>query len=432
MAKDFDFCNVNTIGTTDELLIDGYLRTTNRSSFVIPPLVHKLCVAFRQGSAQHLWTVDPMTLLQMKNCANGQRFVSPTFDIEHLSWQFEVYPNGGRRNRAGSFDIIPVLVHMPSSWGKIECFIVIRCLETMSSFMTYTKIECGEKFTWEPRAMLHSEIESSDSLSLSIEVHIHSIDQKNHRGLVYYSDLEPRDQSVEWNIDREMLQELNPLTGHQGKIIASPIYGGMYCFVLQRDDPLIRFHIRLCAMPRHRGAAIDLLCTFQITAKGKDFEKVDNYSESITLSLEDMWMTKEYLSVVEVINSDSLHFKVDIKEKRDEDNAEDQMTVKYWKEKVRQEFEHKRRLSLESMELPKELIVAQTSEKMAVTLAQSQHDDNSELKEAEALSEYSGVSEYSDLPDVWDQSVRMIVDRFESLEFDVQSLKSQMLVVMSL
>merc|ERR1712130_365493 len=147
---------------------------------------------------------------------------------------------------------------------------------------------------------------------------------------------------------------------------------------------------------------------------------------------EDMWMTKEYLSVVEVINSDSLHFKVDIKEKRDEDNAEDQMTIKYWKEKVRQEFEHKRRLSLESVELPKELIVAQTSEKMAVTLAQSQHDDDSELKEAEALSEYSGVSEYSDLPDVWDQSVRMIVDRFESLEFDVQSLKSQMLVLMSL
>ena len=145
MVKGFVFSNL-------KLLIDGYLRTINRSSFVIPPLVYKLCVAFRQGSAQHLWTVNPVTLRQTKNCANGQRVLSPTFEIEYLTWRFEVFPNGDGTESEGEFEIRPILYDLPLTWGEIECFIVIRCLETISTcFCAHDEIEKGVECIWEKR-----------------------------------------------------------------------------------------------------------------------------------------------------------------------------------------------------------------------------------------------------------------------------------------
>ena len=375
MAKDFDFYNLNTICTSDKLLIDGYLRTVNRSSFAIPRLVYKLCVVFRQSSAQHLWTVNPVTLHQMKNCMAGQRFVSPTFEIEYLSWHFDVFPKGSGTDRIGSFDILPVLSYIPSSWDSIECFIVIRCLETISTcFSWHGEVKKGAQYRWRKRAMIFSELDALESLSFSFEVHVQSISLKHSFRDVYCRDIRAIDQSVEWKIDRETLQKFK--TAHEDKVISSPICGGMYCIILLKTNSNILFGLQLCGRTSHRNA-IDILCTMDIMAKGNDFENVCKHSVVMTLSESVGWMTKEYLSLIDLLRSKSLSFKIDIKEQREKDNVEDRAAINYWRNKIRRD--RKRRSEgkqqekvpnaldrIKSLESFKESTMVQTAEILAM------------------------------------------------------------------
>ena len=159
-----DVWKSHTIGITQELLINGFLRSINCTPMDIPPLVYTLCVSYRLGSAQHLWSVDPSTLEQMKNSESGREFLSPTFEIESLLWQFKACPNG----TGGSFDVFIKSVHMPSSWQCIECCVIIQCLQTLSGSIMYYAFPKGETYGWRDDVMKHSEIQSLDFCHLQL------------------------------------------------------------------------------------------------------------------------------------------------------------------------------------------------------------------------------------------------------------------------
>ena len=327
-----DLQSATTIGIAEELLMNGYLRSINHSSFDIPPLIYKLCVLYRLGSAQYLWTVDPSTLQQMKNCANETMFFSPIFEIEGLLWKIKICPNGDSEENDGSFDVFLESESMPSSWKHIECCISTECFETMAKNIMFTSFTTKEVFGWAKDAMLHSEIQTLDSLSISIGVAIHRIVLKEDGRVFYERKVVPKNHSVQWRISPKMLQKLK--TGHIGKQLCSPIYGKMYSVHLWRNNEsdwaLI---VSLCALPKKKGT-IDLSWTFEIDAKGQDFEKVD--TQSIQTSLETInnegnslgWIYK-IISVDDVLKCDSLVLKINMNVGR-EDNAQHQKAIDYW------------------------------------------------------------------------------------------------------
>lgn len=131
------------IGVRDELLVSGFLRALNGSPIHLAPLIN-LCILYRLGSAQHLWTIDQSTLQQMKHCAVGQRVESPTFEIEGLLWQFVIYPNGYNHNNRGCCNSFIKLVHIPSDWKHIEFCSRMQCLETLTEYVMYKELAKGE------------------------------------------------------------------------------------------------------------------------------------------------------------------------------------------------------------------------------------------------------------------------------------------------
>ena len=228
----------------DELLISGFLRTINGSSFDIASLIYNLCILYRLGSAQHLWTVDPSTLQQMKNCEIGQSVESPTFEIESLSWQFVAYPNGDYEESLGqgNFDLFAKLVYIPSSWKHVE---------TMSEYVIYTELTKGQLYGWPGNLMLFSEIEPLSFISFSIAITIQRIILKEDDSIFYERNNAETNQSVEWNVDRERLQALK--LAHEGKQIWSNLYGGMYGLILTRTDSVVDLGLKVQRMCNCHG-----------------------------------------------------------------------------------------------------------------------------------------------------------------------------------
>ena len=171
------FRNINTIARPEQLLVAGYLRSINHSSLDVPPLIYNLCILFRLRSAQYLWTIDPSTLQQMKNCENLRKFLSPTFNIEGISWGFMLYPNGQSMTNVGSVDLFIRLMNMPPEWLYIACSIKLYCPE----MMTANVLRIGSSFSrrqaigWARNRMTVSEIQQLDSLSFSVEIKILAI-----------------------------------------------------------------------------------------------------------------------------------------------------------------------------------------------------------------------------------------------------------------
>ena len=349
-----DFWKSHTIGVTEEILINGFLRSINSAPMDIPPLVYTLCVSYRLGSAQHLWSVDPSTLQQMKDCESEREFLSPIFDIEGLLWQFKACPNGTDDNE-GSFDLFIKSVHMPSSWQCIECCIIIQCLETLSGSVMYYAFPKGEAYGWPDNAMEHSEIESLESLSFSIEIQVHRIILKKDELIFYERDIVATDQCVEWNVGREMMDKLR--SAHVGKQMAcSTIYGGMYCLMVERQESHIDFCLILCALPKGKRK-VDSSWTFEMMAKGDQFEKVDTHSMSMELTMEGLgdnnWWHSHTLSVEDLMKSDSLVFKVNIMVHDEENDARDQKTIDYWSKLVEKQYVEEMKENTELPSIPK-------------------------------------------------------------------------------
>ena len=333
-----------SIAITEKLLTREFLRPLNRTSCDIAPLIHNLCVLYRLGSAQHLWTVDASTLQQMKNCDVGQAFESPIFEIEGLSWQFEAYPNAEDEQGAGGFDLFIKLVHIPSSWKNIVCCIKIQCLETMTEYSNACVFSKGEAFAWPVNSMLFSEIESLDSLSFSIEIEMHKIILDECDRVFYEQNIVATNQAVEWKIDRERLQTLK--TAHDGKRVWSNIYGEIYNASLLREGSNILFFLNLIALPTDQRY-LRLSWTSEMIANGNDIEKTDIKSGSQGFKENEVehnaLLNKHKLSLSELMQCDSLIFKFNVKSHGEEDDAKDQMIMEYWSGMARHQHEDERK-----------------------------------------------------------------------------------------
>ena len=264
----------------NEFLISGFLRALNRScqsSFDIAPLIYNLCVLYRLGSAQHLWTVDQSTLQQMKSCQNGERVKSPTFEIEGMQWQLVICPNGYSEKNEGSCDLFIKSVYMPSSWKHVEVTYRFQCLETMAEYVMHRELRKGQMCGWSRNSMLFSEIESLNFLSFSINLTIQRIVLKEADRVLFERDNVATDQRVEWKIDGERLQILK--TGHEGRCLCSNTYGGMYCLTLSREENDIHLGLHALAMPRGKSE-LKLSWTARMIVKGDEFKKMWKMNKS--------------------------------------------------------------------------------------------------------------------------------------------------------
>ena len=345
------------IEVRDELLISGFLRALNRSSFDIAPLIYNLCILYRLGSAQHLWTIDQATLQQMKHCAIGQHIESPTFEIEGLIWQFVIYPKGYNGKNRGSCDLFIKLVHIPSDWKHIEFCSRIQCLETLTEYVMYKELAKGEMWGWPKNSMLFSEIGPLNFLSFSINFTIQRIVLKENDRVFFERDNVATNQCVEWKIDRERMQILK--TGLQEKILWANLYGGMYYLGVKRTDVGMKCGLKVRGLPRGK-TDIQLLWTIEIIAEGDDFKKLkkmDKFSKTfkrgeleqaggsgvIPFSFEQMQF---------IMQCDSLIFKVNIKCDSIPDNKGDQLTIDYWtKLRMKQDGDEEKESAVKSNDI---------------------------------------------------------------------------------
>ena len=111
-------------------------------------------------------------------------------------------------------------------------------------------------------------------------------------------------------------------------------------------EPNIGMGLTLIAQPTDKRQ-IELKWTVTVIAKGEDFEKVDEQSMSIDLTV-DVLCGKKYgftvLSVEDLMKCNSLVFKVDIKVCNIEDDVRTQNAISYWTKKA----EHQREVGSET------------------------------------------------------------------------------------
>ena len=357
-----NFANIDKIANKEKSLTTGYLRSINHSRFHIPPLIYKLCIWYRLRSAQYLWTIDPSTLLQMKNAAIEQQFSSPTFNIEGISWRLDAYPNGYDVHSSspmlymsnlipsneGSFDLFFRLVHMPSTWDRIGCCIKVQCLETMFSKVTHTGLvthgySAGCPMNW----MLFSEIQSLDSLSFSIEIIYYVINLRDNNRVLYEREIVLSDQSLEWSVDPKIIQKLKSSVYQRGQW---EIFGGspLYALSLTSSFQSVAFGLRLCALPSP-SQSHDISWTVQVIATGHEYEKVESETTRNVITLNNTGPSgilrmreSVMLSVEDLMSTDSLTVRVNIKVHDDDCIVDDQYTTNHWTELAQRQQKEKR------------------------------------------------------------------------------------------
>ena len=276
-------------------------------------------------SGSYTWNVDEITLQQMKDSKNKRQFSSPTFDIAGLTWCLQAYPNGNAKEKEGSFELFVKSIHMPSDWDHIECCIKSECNESLSRYLTYRPYKKGESRGWPKKTMLFSEVKTLNSISFTIQIFVHRIVLKQDNRVFYERDIVASHQSAVWNIDNTVLVKLK--SAHTGKTFYSEIYGGMYCFYLQRKEEHFAFYLRLCALPKGRRK-VDLSWAAELNAKGDDFEKIytRSWSKELTIngSGDNNYGNHYFLPIDDLMKSDQLIFSINITAK------DEQKAIDHW------------------------------------------------------------------------------------------------------
>merc|ERR1712154_102232 len=85
----------------------------------------------------------------------------------------------------------------------------------------------------------------------------------------------------------------------------------------------------ICALPESE-AIIDLSWTFEMIAKGHDFEKVDTDSMTVEVTEEDLWRNTVVLSTDELMRIDSLIFKVNVNVHDGKSDWDYRRAIDYW------------------------------------------------------------------------------------------------------
>ena len=275
-------------------------------------------------SGSYTWNVDESTFQQMKDSKPGRTFKSPTFDIAGLTWRVKTYPNGSSNKKEGKFQLYCSSVHMPSDWDHIECCINMQCHESLSGFSMYHPFKKGQSFG-RSNLMSFSEVKTFQSLSLTFQIFVHRIVLKQDNRVFYERNTVASHQSAVWKIDNVMLEKLK--SAYFEKSFYSEIYGGMYCFYLQRKEEHFALYLRLCALPKGKRK-MDLSWTADLNAKGDDFEKVNTFSWSKELTIEGSgqndWGNIEFLSIDDLMKSDQLMININITVN------DDQKAIAHW------------------------------------------------------------------------------------------------------
>ena len=254
------------------------------------------------------WKVEQSTLKAMKESKVAQSFQTQPFYIAGFPWRIVVSPNGTNKKRDGCFGVSVLLVNMPSEWDSIQCCIRAQCNETMASGCIVSPYKKGESWKWPGRTMLFSEIQSLNSLSISVHIFVIKIMLKRDKFRIQQSvkdprmmmmmgnrqfpfedprmmgmmgnrqfsfdvggakpvlyqrdntlDIESADHFVEWIIAKELLEKVkNAPDG--GKRFTSEIYGGMYFIEFIRNGSHFDFKWKICATPK-----VNLSCTLTAT-----------------------------------------------------------------------------------------------------------------------------------------------------------------------
>ena len=232
-------------------------------------------------------------LKEMKESKLSQTFESTTFHIAGFPWRIVVCPNGHKKEREGCFGVFVKLMNMPSEWDSIQCCIRAQCNETMASGCIISPYQKGQRWKWPGRTMLFSEIQTLNSLSISVHIFVTKILLKGDKfkfrikqrplsrfsksasnthidgikPIVYHRDItvdiESKEYFVEWIIENEMLEKVKNAPDGD-KRFTSEIYGGMYFIEFIRNGSHFDFKWRICATPKGKRV-VNLSCTLTAT-----------------------------------------------------------------------------------------------------------------------------------------------------------------------
>ena len=195
---------------------------------------------------------------KISEAKNEQGFRSIDFKMANLTWRLEIYPNGQRKDRIGSFDIYLSLLKRPKRWKKIIATMIIQSPQTKSSFVGMPIFEKDKmNKTWPNCSLSLSEFIQSNLEHLSIKVFIKIqrviLDNKT---IHFQSKLEYKPkQTISYHIDKKIIKKLK--NSNHGKLYYSPIINQMFAIGIYPNGVgwvkstigQCYLFLRLCALP---------------------------------------------------------------------------------------------------------------------------------------------------------------------------------------
>ena len=118
------------------------------------------------------YNINSDTMLLIKSCDNGQRFLSPIFGG---LWRLECNPKGQDASTNGYFGVFLVLCHFPPYISRSTVRSSISCNETMARITGTTEFNYNRSYAGKPKFMMFKDVKLRDSLSFKVSVNILSV-----------------------------------------------------------------------------------------------------------------------------------------------------------------------------------------------------------------------------------------------------------------
>ena len=117
------------------------------------------------------WNIDDPTLLkQIKSSANGEKFVSATFEAQGFKWRCTLYPNGWNDSNEGQVQFSLSLAYLPPKVKEIKilrAFKLKECNISKTSDSSYTDLS---GFAWPNNTLKLSNIQDLNQLTFTVRI----------------------------------------------------------------------------------------------------------------------------------------------------------------------------------------------------------------------------------------------------------------------
>eukprot|EP01083_Nonionella_stella_P288966 983364_1 len=275
-------------------IVIGYIRNIehhllnqhdNDAFYHIPSAIILMCITYVHNCFLHhnsyKWTINRNNILDaVLDATVGTKFCSPTFVIGNLKWIVEIFPNGDKDKRKGSFIVNLKLFSLPPKWKHI---IICRTMMFQPLNIKRTTIRLYKRGTshgWRSKTLSFDEMKQYNFSNLTFIVTVKILKIITNKPLItnniFYKapvHIYHRKSSISWRIDSALLthdaendHKQDPL---YNKCYQSQIFDEMWCLQFCPRATENCVYLQLCLLP---GYIAKVQVQYTICFEGTDIK----------------------------------------------------------------------------------------------------------------------------------------------------------------